>query len=70
MGCKEHSWVGKMVKRYRHFFYNNGEMNQRNMRKISINEDDLMESVRREINSDSLEEVKHIFIEKQVRSLL
>ena len=39
-------------------------MNQRNMRKISINEDDLMESVRREINSDSLEEVKHIFIEK------
>jgi uncharacterized membrane protein YcaP (DUF421 family) len=60
----KHAWIGKIVKGYRHSLYKNGEMNQKNMQKTSISKDDLMQGVRLEINSDSLEEVKQIFIEK------
>ena len=60
----KHEWVGKIVKGYRHSLYKNGEMNYKNMQKTSISKDDLMEGVRLEINSDSLEQVQQIFIEK------
>jgi len=39
-------------------------MNLKNMQKTSISKDDLMEGVRLGINSDSLEQVQQIFIEK------
>ena len=59
-----HAWVGKIVKGYRHSLYDDGKINYKNLRKTSISEDDLMEGVRQEINSDSLQKVKQIFIEK------
>jgi len=62
-----HEWVGKIVKGYRHSLYKNGVMNEKNMQKTSISKDDLMEGVRLEINSDSLEQVQQIFIEKSGR---
>ena len=60
----KHVWIGKIVKGYRHSLYKNGEMNLKNMQKTSISKDDLMEGVRLGINSDSLEQVQQIFIEK------
>jgi uncharacterized membrane protein YcaP (DUF421 family) len=60
----KHVWIGKIVKGYRHSLYKDGEMNYRNMRKTAISKDDLMENVRLEINSDSLDQVTQIFIEK------
>ena len=59
-----HVWVGKIVKGYRHSLYKNGEIDQKNLRKTSISKDDLLEGVRVEIHSDSLENVKEIFMEK------
>lgn len=60
----KHIWVGKIVKGYRHALYKNGEIDHKNLRKTSISEDDLMEGVRVEIHSDTLENVKEVFMEK------
>jgi uncharacterized membrane protein YcaP (DUF421 family) len=57
-------WVGMIVKGYRRSLYKNGEYNMKNMRITSISKDDLMEGVRLEINSDSLDEIKEVYIEK------
>ena len=59
-----HIWVGKIVKGYRHALYKNGEIDHKNLRKTSISQDDLMEGVRVEIHSDTLEDVKEVFMEK------
>src|SRR5436190_6721564 len=59
-----YTWVGKIVKGEHHSLYKNGIMNISNMKKSAISEDDLKESVRLEINSDSLDEAKELFIEK------
>jgi uncharacterized membrane protein YcaP (DUF421 family) len=57
-------WVGKIVKGIHRSLYKNGEMNTRNMRIATISKDDLMEGVRLQINSNSLEDVKEAYIEK------
>lgn len=59
-----HSWVGKIVKGYRHSLYKNGEIDHKNLRKTAISEDDLMEGVRREINSNTLDNIEQIYMEK------
>jgi len=60
----KHIWVGKIVKGIHRSLYKNGEMNTRNMRISAISKDDLMEGVRMQINSNSLEDVKEAYIEK------
>ncbi|HEV8286307.1 MAG TPA: YetF domain-containing protein [Chitinophagaceae bacterium] len=60
----KHVWVGKIVKGIHRSLYKNGEINWKNMRIASISKDDLMEGVRLEINSDSLNDVKEAVIEK------
>jgi len=60
----KHVWVGMIVKGYRRSLYKNGEYNLKNMRITAISKDDLMEGVRLEINSDNLDEVKEVYIEK------
>jgi uncharacterized membrane protein YcaP (DUF421 family) len=60
----KHVWVGMIVKGYRRSLYKNGEFNQKNMRITSISKDDLMEGVRLGMNSDNLDEVKEVYIEK------
>ena len=60
----KHVWVGMIVKGYRRSLYKNGQFNLKNMRITSISKDDLMEGVRLEINSDNLDEVKEVHIEK------
>jgi uncharacterized membrane protein YcaP (DUF421 family) len=57
-------WVGKVVKGIHRSLYKNGEMNARNMRIAAISKDDLMEGVRMQINSNSLDDVKEAYIEK------
>jgi uncharacterized membrane protein YcaP (DUF421 family) len=60
----KHVWVGMIVKGYRRSLYKNGQFNLKNMRITSISKDDLMEGVRLEINSDNLDDVKEVHIEK------
>lgn len=57
-------WVGKIVKGIHRSLFRNGEMNTRNMRIAAISKDDLMEGVRLQINSNSLEDVEEAYIEK------
>jgi len=59
-----HVWVGMIVKGYRRSLYKNGQFNLKNMRITSISKDDLMEGVRLEINSNDLDGVKEVYIEK------
>ena len=60
----KYTWVGKIVKGYRRSLYHNGEIREDNLKKTAISKDDLMEGVRLEINTNSLDEVEQIFIEK------
>ncbi|GAO44014.1 DUF421 domain-containing protein [Flavihumibacter petaseus] len=60
----KHAWIGKIVKGEHMSLYRDGQMNERNMWKSAISKDDLHESVRLELNSESFEEVKEITIEK------
>ncbi len=57
-------WVGKIVKGIHRSLYKNGELNWKNMNVSAISKDDLMEGVRLQINSNSLEDVKEAYIEK------
>jgi uncharacterized membrane protein YcaP (DUF421 family) len=57
-------WVGKIVKGYRHSLYKNKELNERNMRRTHISKDDIYEGVRLEINEDTFDNVKEIYMEK------
>jgi uncharacterized membrane protein YcaP (DUF421 family) len=57
-------WIGKIVKGVHRPLYKNGELNWKNMSIATISKDDLMEGVRLQLNSDSLEDVKEAYIEK------
>jgi len=57
-------WVGKIVKGIHRSLYKNGEMNTKNMKIAEISKDDLMEGVRLQINSNSLDDVEEAYIEK------
>ena len=60
----KHVWVGKIVKGIHRSLYKNGEMNAKNMKIAEISKDDLMEGVRLQINSNSLDDVQEAYIEK------
>jgi uncharacterized membrane protein YcaP (DUF421 family) len=60
----KHIWVGKIVKGIHRSLYKNGKMNSKNMKIAAISKDDLMEGVRLEINSGSLDDVQEAIIEK------
>jgi uncharacterized membrane protein YcaP (DUF421 family) len=51
-------------KRLSPLFVKNGEIDEENLQKTHISKDDIMEGVRVEITSHSLEDVKEIFMEK------
>jgi uncharacterized membrane protein YcaP (DUF421 family) len=57
-------WVGKLVKGIHRTLYENGEMNEKSMRMVAISKDDLMESVRLQLNEKTLRHVDEIKIEK------
>src|SRR5689334_9998818 len=50
----KHTWIGKIVKGYRHSLYKNKEFNERSMKSTHISKDDIYEGVRVEINEDDL----------------
>jgi uncharacterized membrane protein YcaP (DUF421 family) len=62
--CVINHGFGKSVKGESHSLFRNGKMNNENMNTHHITSHDLMEEVRLEINQDSLEKVKEIFIER------
>jgi uncharacterized membrane protein YcaP (DUF421 family) len=57
-------WVGKIVKGIHRPLYKDGEFNRRNMKITAISKDDIMEGVRMQINSNTLDVVEEVFIEK------
>jgi uncharacterized membrane protein YcaP (DUF421 family) len=57
-------WIGRLVKGSKVSLYADGRPNAENMRKAAVSEKDLMESVRLRINSDDLQQVKEIIIER------
>jgi uncharacterized membrane protein YcaP (DUF421 family) len=56
--------VGRWIKGEASILYIDGHKNERNMRAARISEKDLLESVRQEINEDTLEHVKEIVQER------
>ena len=62
--CVISQGFGKLIKGESHLLFRNGQMHKRNMDSNLVTEHDLMEEVRLEINQDSLEKVKEIFIER------
>jgi uncharacterized membrane protein YcaP (DUF421 family) len=63
----KHSWVGMIVKGYHRNLYRNGKIDERNMSIAQVSKDDLLESVRLEINSNKLEDAEEAYIEKNGR---
>ena len=59
--------VGMIVKGYHRCLYRNGEFRQRGMNITNISKDDMLEAVRLEINSNNLDDVEEIYIEKNGR---
>jgi len=56
--------VDKVVKGIHRTLYKDGEIKQKNMKRAAISHDDLLESVRIEINQNSFDDVQEIKIEK------
>jgi uncharacterized membrane protein YcaP (DUF421 family) len=56
--------VGSIFKGKKILLYKSGRFNRENMKHSFISEEDLMEGVRLEINSGSLESVEEIFMER------
>ena|SRR5689334_18369962 len=59
-----HVWVGKIVKGIHRPLYQNGKFNEEHMRITGISKDDVMEGVRLELHSNSLDDVKEAIVEK------
>ena len=56
--------IGRLVKGEKASLYKNGKINGKNMRRAMVSEKDLEESVRLRINSDDLQKVQEILIER------
>jgi uncharacterized membrane protein YcaP (DUF421 family) len=56
--------VGKIIKGEERSLYKNGQFNEGNMRASQISKHDVMEGVRKELNTDKLEKVKEAFLER------
>jgi uncharacterized membrane protein YcaP (DUF421 family) len=57
-------WIGKIVKGIHRSLYKDGQLQIKNMEMATISKDDIMEGVRMQINSATLENVKEVYIEK------
>jgi uncharacterized membrane protein YcaP (DUF421 family) len=57
-------WIGKIVKGEHHRLYKNESFNEKRMLKHGISKDDMLEAVRRELNTTDINEVDEIRIEK------
>ena len=57
-------FVGKIVKGEEKILFENGQLNDKNMKHCSITEKDIIEGVRLNSNLDSLEKVKTIYAER------
>lgn len=62
--ARKYPSVGMIVKGYHRNLYRNGKFDERNMRITQISKDDLMEAVRKQINSNKLEDADEAYIEK------
>jgi len=56
--------IGRLVKGEREILFAEGKMNERNMRRVMVSKKDLLESVRLRLNSDNLDEVREIVLER------
>ena len=56
--------IGRLVKGERKVLYAEGKMDERNMRRVMVSKKDLLESVRLRLNSDNLDEVQEIVLER------
>jgi uncharacterized membrane protein YcaP (DUF421 family) len=56
--------IGRLVKGERRVLYAEGKMDERNMRRVMVSKKDLLESVRLRLNSDNLDEVQEIVLER------
>jgi uncharacterized membrane protein YcaP (DUF421 family) len=56
--------IGRLVKGEKTLLYSDDKPNRANMRKASVSEKDLLESVRLRLNSDDLQQVREIIIER------
>lgn len=59
-----YDWIGRIVKGNQFCLYRNGREERRTMKKLLISSKDLMEGVRMQLNSDSLDNVDSIYIER------
>lgn len=57
-------WLGMIVKGIHRTLYSHGKMDEKSMRRVAISKDDLLESVRLEINERNFDHVDEIKIEK------
>lgn len=58
------SKFGGLVKGNLRVIYENGKINEKNMRKSLISKKDLMEGVRKEANVETLEEIDKVYVER------
>jgi uncharacterized membrane protein YcaP (DUF421 family) len=57
-------WVGMIVKGIHRTLYSHGRMDEKSMHRVAISKDDLLESIRVEINERTFDNVDEIKIEK------
>lgn len=63
LAIKNH-FIGKIVKGESVLLYKNGEFYWKNMRKTSISKNDILESLRLELNCETLQNVEAVYIER------
>lgn len=57
-------FIGRLVKGEKTLLYADGKPNERNMRRAMVSEKDLQESVRLRLNTDNMDQVHEIIIER------
>ena len=63
LAVKSHS-IGKIIKGEEQSLFKDGKFNERNMRSLQISRHDIMEGVRKGVNTEDLEKVKEVFLER------
>ncbi|HYG15257.1 MAG TPA: YetF domain-containing protein [Bacteroidia bacterium] len=63
----DYKGVGRIAKGSPRVIYENGEFNRKNMRLSLISERDFMEGVRKECNTESLDEIDKAYVERDGR---
>ena len=56
--------IGRLVKGEKSVLYENGRVNERNMRRARISNKDLLEGLRMQLNEESFDQVREMFIER------